>query len=160
MSDFLTKNAVAVTGVLVVIIVILAVLLVTQTDMLTGTAAPTPTPTQPPPTATPEAPTETPDQATTEVEEPASEPAPGVFAEVNGTKLFYDVKGTGEPLVLISGGSLDMRMWDEQFQALAAERQVVRYDPRGVGRSDLPAEPFSHYQDLLIVSCSYHHLYY
>ena len=81
-------------------------------------------------------------------EESDSVPAPGVYAEVNGTRLFYDVKGTGDPLVLISGGSLDLRLWDEQFEVFAESRQVVRYDPRGIGKSDLPDGPFSHEKDL------------
>ena len=88
------------------------------------------------------------DDAAGDAKEPASKPAEGVFAEVNGTRLFYDVKGTGEPLVLISGGSLDIRLWDEQFEAFAQDRQVIRYDARGIGRSDVPKGPFSHYQDL------------
>ena len=88
------------------------------------------------------------DDAVGDAEEPASKPAEGVFAEVNGTRLFYDVKGTGEPLVLISGGSLDIRLWDEQFEAFKQDRQVIRYDARGIGRSDVPKGPFSHYQDL------------
>ena len=88
------------------------------------------------------------DDAAGDAEEPASKPAEGVFAEVNGTRLFYDVKGTGEPLVLISGGSLDIRLWDEQFEAFKQDRQVIRYDARGIGRSDVPKGPFSHYQDL------------
>ncbi len=50
--------------------------------------------------------------------------------------------------MLISGGSLDMRLWDEQFAVFAEDRQVIRYDPRGVGKSDLPNGPFSHEQDL------------
>ena len=81
-------------------------------------------------------------------EESASQPARGVFAEVNGTRLFYDVKGTGQPLVLISGGSLDTRLWDQQFESFAQDRQVIRYDPRGIGQSDLPTGPFSHERDL------------
>ncbi len=88
------------------------------------------------------------DDAAGDAEESASKPAAGVFAEVNGTRMFYDVKGTGEPLVLISGGSLDIRLWDEQFEAFAQDRQVIRYDPRGIGKSDLPNGPFSHEQDL------------
>ena len=91
---------------------------------------------------------ETQDDPAGDVEESASKPAQGVFAEVNGTRLFYDVKGRGEPLVLISGAGLDMRLWDDQFEVFAENRQVVRYDPRGIGRSDVPEGPFSHYQDL------------
>jgi pimeloyl-ACP methyl ester carboxylesterase len=74
--------------------------------------------------------------------------AAGIFAELNGTRLFYESQGEGPSLVLISGANLDSRLWDEQFGDLAEGFRVVRYDPRGVGRSDLPQEPFSHYEDL------------
>ena len=32
------------------------------------------------------------------------------FAPVNGTRLYYEVQGRGQPLVLIHGGNLDSRM--------------------------------------------------
>lgn len=38
------------------------------------------------------------------------------FAEVNGTRLYYEVAGSGRPLVLIHGFSLDTCMWDDQFE--------------------------------------------
>lgn len=71
------------------------------------------------------------------------------MADVNGTTLYFEVAGEGHPLVLISGGgSLDMRMWDDQFKAFAKHYRVIRYDPRGIGKSGIPESPFSHSQDL------------
>jgi 3-oxoadipate enol-lactonase len=63
-------------------------------------------------------------------------------------ELFYQVEGAGRPVVLLHAGVLDHRMWDEQFEWLAADFTAVRYDARGHGRSSLPAGDFSHYQDL------------
>lgn len=60
------------------------------------------------------------------------------FAEVNGTRLYYEIAGTGPPLVLIHGLTLDTRMWDDQFDVFAAHYQVIRYDVRGFGQSALP----------------------
>jgi pimeloyl-ACP methyl ester carboxylesterase len=59
-------------------------------------------------------------------------------ALVAGTRLFYETVGTGPPLVLVHGFTFDTRMWDGQMGALAARRQVIRYDIRGFGRSALP----------------------
>jgi pimeloyl-ACP methyl ester carboxylesterase len=71
------------------------------------------------------------------------------FAQANGTRLYYEVAGAGQPLVLIHGFSLDTRMWDGQFEAFARHYQVVRYDLRGFGQSAVPTdEPYSHLNDL------------
>ncbi|MBI1851445.1 MAG: alpha/beta hydrolase [Planctomycetes bacterium] len=62
--------------------------------------------------------------------------------------LAYDVAGKGEPVVLIHGGQLDRRMWDDQFTRYASRFQVVRYDVRGYGKSPAPLEPYSDVDDL------------
>ena len=70
------------------------------------------------------------------------------FAPVNGTRLFYEVKGAGPALVLIHGGQLDSRMWDEQFDLLAKQFCVIRYDVRGYGGSFQPDQLYSDADDL------------
>lgn len=70
------------------------------------------------------------------------------FATVNGAKLYYEIAGAGRPLILLHAGLADCRMWDDQFSAFAGQRRVVRYDLRGFGKSDLPAEPYAHSADL------------
>ncbi|MGD9895183.1 MAG: alpha/beta fold hydrolase [Dehalococcoidia bacterium] len=70
------------------------------------------------------------------------------IAEVNGARLFYEVAGEGPAVVLIHAGIADSRMWDEQFEAFAGHFRVIRYDARGYGRSDMPAGPFAHRDDL------------
>jgi pimeloyl-ACP methyl ester carboxylesterase len=70
------------------------------------------------------------------------------FAPVNGTRLFYEVKGSGPAVVLIHGGQLDCRMWDDQFAALAGHFRVIRYDVRGYGGSVRPDLPYSDADDL------------
>jgi pimeloyl-ACP methyl ester carboxylesterase len=60
------------------------------------------------------------------------------YAEVNRTKLYYEIAGAGEPLVLIHGSFGDRRFWDPQFNALSKKYKVIRYDIRGFGRSALP----------------------
>jgi pimeloyl-ACP methyl ester carboxylesterase len=71
-------------------------------------------------------------------------------ASVNGTRLYYEAAGAGEPVVLLHAFTLDTRMWDDQFDALARRYRAIRYDARGFGRSDVPraGEPYSHADDL------------
>jgi 3-oxoadipate enol-lactonase len=71
------------------------------------------------------------------------------FAEVNGAQLHYEIAGSGHPLVLLHGFTLDTRMWDDQFEAFARNYQVIRYDMRGFGKSALPTEEsYSAIEDL------------
>jgi pimeloyl-ACP methyl ester carboxylesterase len=77
------------------------------------------------------------------------EPAIRRTAALNGTKLYYEVHGSGPVVVLVSGGgTLDRRMWDGQIEAFARRHTVVRYDIRGIGESARPDGPFSHSEDL------------
>lgn len=71
------------------------------------------------------------------------------MANVNGTRLYYEIAGTGQAVVFIHGFTLDTRMWDDQFQPFAKEFQVVRYDMRGFGKSAVPTgDEYSHVEDL------------
>lgn len=71
------------------------------------------------------------------------------MAAVNDTHLYYEQAGSGHPLVLIHGFTLNTQMWDDQFSLLAQYYQVIRYDMRGSGQSALPAEePFTEVDDL------------
>ena len=72
------------------------------------------------------------------------------YADVNGTRLYYELAGEGDPIVLIHGNFGDCRHWDDQFSALAECCTVLRYDCRGFGKSSMPVEgePYSSYNDL------------
>ena len=70
------------------------------------------------------------------------------FADVNGTRLAYEVRGEGDPVVLIHGGLVDSRMWDDQVEPFAQSHRVIRYDLRGFGKSAFSTGPFSHVEDL------------
>ena len=73
------------------------------------------------------------------------------FAKINGSKIYYEIVGTGEPLILIHGWSFDTRCWDGQFNRFSKEYRVLRYDLRGFGRSALPDSGvvYSHTKDLV-----------
>lgn len=75
--------------------------------------------------------------------------ARGAHAEVNGTRLYHEVAGVGEPLVLIHGFGSNTGGWDDQFHIFATRYRVIRYDLRGFGKSALPmGESYSHAEDL------------
>ena len=79
----------------------------------------------------------------------APRPSSGM-AEVNGTRLYYEVAGSGDPVVLVHAFTLDTRMWNDQFELLARDFRVIRYDARGFGKSAAPkpGEPYSNAEDL------------
>ena len=57
--------------------------------------------------------------------------------QINGTTIFYEVTGDGEPLVLVHGAWVDHHSWDQVVPALAKSYRVVTYDLRGHGQSVL-----------------------
>lgn len=63
--------------------------------------------------------------------------------------LHVETAGRGSPVVLLHAGVCDRRMWDPQWDAVAAAHHAVRYDLRGFGRSPLPPAPWSHARDLV-----------
>lgn len=72
--------------------------------------------------------------------------------------LYYEEQGSGEPVILIHGHSLDRRMWDGQFSELARRYRVIRYDMRGYGKSTSQTEnfQFTHVEDLIVLMDSLH----
>src|SRR5207237_6665268 len=72
--------------------------------------------------------------------------SPAADGFVNG--IYYEEKGSGAPVVLIHGGQLDRRMWDDQFDLFAKEFRVIRYDLRGFGKSQPATKAFSNEEDL------------
>ncbi|MEU0986723.1 alpha/beta fold hydrolase [Streptomyces sp. NPDC005953] len=63
-------------------------------------------------------------------------------------RLAHDIAGEGPAVVLLHGDLLDLTMWDEEFETLAADYQVIRYDARGHGRSSSVTGDWSHAEDL------------
>ena len=68
---------------------------------------------------------------------------------VSQGSLYWQTSGRGEhDIVLLHGGGLDLRQWDDEFEWLRMGHQVLRYDQRGNGRSPPPSEPFAPHEDL------------
>src|SRR6476646_7176291 len=57
----------------------------------------------------------------------------------------------GRPLVLLHGGGLDHRMWEQQVTAFADTQGVVLVDARGHGESSTATAAYRHCDDLAAV---------
>ena len=57
---------------------------------------------------------------------------------VNGAHLYYEVRGSGPPLLLIMGATGDAGHFERVADLLADDHTVVTYDRRGNGRSPVP----------------------
>jgi pimeloyl-ACP methyl ester carboxylesterase len=60
-------------------------------------------------------------------------------ADVNGARLYYEVRGEGPTLLLVSGATGDAGHFTAVADALADTSTVVTYDRRGNSRSPRPA---------------------
>jgi proline iminopeptidase len=58
------------------------------------------------------------------------------FVTSNRLKLYYEIEGKGEPLVLLNGGPGFSHEYLQPLRALAGDVQLVFFDQRGTGRSD------------------------
>ena len=59
--------------------------------------------------------------------------------------IYYEVQGSGKPVVLIHGWPLSGRAWEAQLPALVdAGYQVITYDRRGFGQSSKPWEGYDY----------------
>ena len=65
---------------------------------------------------------------------------------VNGIDLHYEVRGTGEPLLLLHGFGSCAADWGSIAEQFAARNKVIMVDARGHGRSTNPSGRFSHAQ--------------
>ncbi|HEY3247126.1 MAG TPA: alpha/beta fold hydrolase [bacterium] len=65
------------------------------------------------------------------------------YASTNGIQLYYETRGRGTPLVLVSGLGADAHFWYRQVPALSEAHEVITFDNRGACRSAKPDEPYS-----------------
>lgn len=61
----------------------------------------------------------------------------------NHITIAYDLNGSGPPLVLIAGLGYDRWLWHRLVPGLARHFQLLTYDNRGVGGSDVTPGPYS-----------------
>jgi pimeloyl-ACP methyl ester carboxylesterase len=71
-------------------------------------------------------------------------------ALVDGVNLYYEVAGSGKPLVLSHEFAGSHESWREQVQAFSKHYQVITWNVRGYPPSDVPADPGAYSQDRAI----------
>ena len=59
----------------------------------------------------------------------------GSYAFINGLEMYYEIHGTGRPLILLHGGVGAIEMFGEVLGLLAEGRQVVAVDLQAHGRT-------------------------
>src|SRR5467141_4097286 len=69
----------------------------------------------------------------------------------DGVEIYYEVHGSGPPLLLTHGYSSTSEMWQGQTAALSKHHKLVLWDMRGHGRSDYPDDA-SAYSEALTVA--------
>jgi 3-oxoadipate enol-lactonase len=74
-------------------------------------------------------------------------------AKINGTELYYEVHGSGAPVVLAHGGASNHISWYRQVVGLRDHHTVVTYDQRGFGfteeNGDFEANAFDDLKELV-----------
>jgi len=60
-----------------------------------------------------------------------------------GVKIYWEEGGEGQPLLLIMGLGATLEWWFRLLPVLTPRYRTILYDNRGVGRSDVPAGPYS-----------------
>src|SRR4249920_2964903 len=75
-------------------------------------------------------------------------PVSSGYAPVNGSKVYYEVYGAGDPLVLLHGAYMTINSnWSELIPVLSKTRKVIALEFDGHGHTPLSQRPFS-YQTL------------
>ena len=64
------------------------------------------------------------------------------YAPVNGLRMYYEVHGSGEPVVLLHGSFMTItNNWDGWIGELSKTRKVIAVEMQGHGRTaDIPRE--------------------
>jgi pimeloyl-ACP methyl ester carboxylesterase len=65
------------------------------------------------------------------------------YVTSNGVSVYYEIHGTGEPLVVLHGGFGAIEMFGDNLDALAKHHQVIGIDLQGHGRTALAERAMS-----------------
>ena len=68
----------------------------------------------------------------------------GRSVQVNGLNIYYEEYGSGQPLILLHGGTATQAMWQPYLPFFAQHFRVIAPDSRGHGRTNNPTGEFSY----------------
>jgi len=68
----------------------------------------------------------------------------------DGVNIYYEVHGSGPPLLLTHGYSSTSGMWQGQIEALSKHHELVLWDMRGHGQSDYPDDSTAYSEALTV----------
>ena len=69
---------------------------------------------------------------------------PGRIETLNGQQLYFEIRGNGEPLLLLHGFSGSSQDWIPSLEQRGTKFQSILPDLRGHGRSGILSKPFHH----------------
>lgn len=72
----------------------------------------------------------------------AAAPTKSGYQAIDGVNYYYEVRGRGEPLLLLHGGLGSIDMFGPALAKLAETREVIAVDLQGHGRTALGDRPF------------------
>ncbi len=73
------------------------------------------------------------------------QPGDSGYADINGLKMYYEVYGTGKPIVLLHGSFMNIPLnWSHIIPLLAEDRQVIVAEMQGHGRTRDISREFSY----------------
>ena len=65
------------------------------------------------------------------------------FAELEERRVYYEVHGEGDPVLLVAGLGADHQAWELQATAFRERHRVIVFDNPGVGRTEGPPGPYT-----------------
>lgn len=70
--------------------------------------------------------------------------SPGRTAEIHGVHIYFEIHGSGEPVILLHGAGGSSQDWLSSLGDLGGNFQLIIPDMRGHGRSSDPSKVFRH----------------
>ncbi len=72
--------------------------------------------------------------------------AAGKFVTLNGVSVYFEIYGSGVPLLFIHGNSTPLRGWKPQIEHFSKKYKVIAMDCRGRGKSELGQDSVTYFQ--------------